>query len=213
MSYALSIYRGNQPVPDHLTFDEVRRIIDACQQVASFQKYKTVKRNQLLLETLWQTGCRLGEIIGGKRTKGKQVIGEYPGVCGKDLDIRSGTVTAYIEKHNKLITRAISVEVSLIAELVQYYTDEGIPRDQKIFQVNKRQVQNFIKIAAEQAGIARKVNPHILRHSHAMYMRNSGVHAFVMQKDLAHSNIGSTLVYSGATDEDVARAKAQLRWR
>jgi len=213
MSYSLSVYKGNNPVPNYLTFDEVRRLIDACLEVPSFLKYKTSKRNYLLLETLWQTGCRLGEIIGGYRYKDKTIIGEYPGIRGKDLDIRAGTITAYVEKHNKLMTRQVSIEISLIAELIQFYTSEGIPYDQKIFQVNKRQTQNIIKIVAKYAGINHRVNPHILRHSHAMYMRNSGVHAFVMQKDLAHSSIGSTLVYSGATEEDVAIAKAQIKWR
>ena len=213
MTTAMTIFRGNRPVPDHLTFEQVRRLIDACSIIESFKKYQVDKRNQLLLETLWQTGCRLGEIIGGKRIEDGKAIGEYPGLCGKDLDIRASSMTVYIEKQSRLVTHTISVEPTLVAELLDFYTSRGLNREQRIFQVNKHQVQNMIKIAAEKAGIARKVNPHILRHSHAMYLRDSGVHAFVMQKDLAHSNISSTLVYSGATDEDVTRAKSQIRWR
>jgi len=44
-------------------------------------------RNKLLLETLWQTGCRLGEVIGGTWTKDGVVIGQYPGIRGKDYVI------------------------------------------------------------------------------------------------------------------------------
>jgi integrase len=212
MTYAITPYTG-KPVPDHLSFDEVRRLIEICPQVLSFQKYATDVRNQLLLETLWQTGCRLGEIIGGKWTKKGEIIGEYPGIRGKDLDIRNGTITVQVEKQSKFITHTISVETSLVAQLVEYYTTKDLKREDRIFQVNKRQVQNLIKIAGKQAEITRSVNPHILRHSHAMYLRSQGVHAFVMQKALAHTNIGSTLVYSGATDEDVAAAKAQIKWR
>jgi site-specific recombinase XerD len=211
MQNGLTIYNGE--IPDHLAFDEVRRIIDACQQVPSFIKYKTSLRNRLFLETLWQTGCRLGEALGGVRTSKGVEVGLYQGVRGMDLDIPKGTITVQVEKQKKITSHIIAVETSLVAELVDFYTSQGIKREDRIFQLNKRQAEYVIKIAALHADITRKVNPHILRHSNAVYMRSQGVHPFVMQKALGHTNMGSTLVYSRASDEDVAQAKALIKWR
>ena len=56
------------------------------------------------------------------------------------------------------------------------------------------------------------IHAHTLRHSHAMHLREQGVHPFIMQEALGHATIGSTLVYSRVSDEDSARAKAQIRW-
>ena len=211
MQNGLTIYNGK--IPDHLLFEDVRKIIEACQSVPSFIKYKTTIRNRLFLETLWQTGCRLGEALGGIRTSKGIEVGRYPGVRGSDLDIPRGTITVQVEKQKKVTSHIISVETSLVAELVDFYTSQGIKREDRIFQLNKRQAEYVIKTAAAYAGITRRVNPHILRHSNAVYMRSQGVHPFVMQKALGHTNMGSTLVYSRASDEDVAQAKAQIKWR
>jgi integrase/recombinase XerD len=200
-------------IPKHLTFDEVRRLIDACEQIPSFQKYKVADRNRLLLETLWQTGCRLGEVIGGKMVRRGKVTGSYTGIRPCDLDVRAGTIYIQVEKRHTPYSHNVSVEPALINELTRLAYEQEIPKDERIFQVSKRQVQVMIKLAAEQAGIVQKVTPHILRHSHAMHLRRLGVHPFVMKQALGHVSIESTLVYGQATDEDVAQAKSKIQWR
>lgn len=209
--YALTIPRGG--LPPHLTFDEVRGLIDACEQVPSFCKYKVEKRNRLFLETLWQTGCRLGELVGGGMIKGGKGIGSYSGVRPCDLDPRLGLITIQVEKRQSPYWHKVAVEPTLITELIAYSYEAEISKQERIFPISKRLVQNMIKLAGKQAGIAQRVNPHILRHSHAIHLRKEGVHAFVMQKALGHASIASTLVYGQASDDDVTLAKRGIKWR
>lgn len=197
----------------YLNFDEVRRLIDACDTIPSFLKYKTAQRNRLLLETLWQTGCRVSEVVGGKMTADGKVVDQYPGIRDIDIDIRQARITIHVEKRSTPYTHTVGVEPTLIAELVDYSRTNSIGRQDRIFPITSRQVQHIIRIAAGAAGIQQDVTPHTLRHSYGMYLRQQGVDILTSQKAMGHANISSTMVYVQATDDDVQSKKSQIRWR
>ncbi len=207
--YALTPYRAIK----YLTFDEVRMLIAACDTIPSFRKYKVAQRNRLLLETLWQTGCRIGEIVGGTMTRDGKVIDQYPGLKDKDIDIRRAVLTIHVEKRSTPYSHQVAVEPTLIAELIDYSRTAGIDRDAKLFNLSKRLVQNIIKQCAVAAGIQQKVTPHTLRHSHAMHLRRLGVDILTTRQAMGHVSLSSTMVYAQATDEDVQAAKSQIKWR
>ena len=210
MERSLVLHSG--PVPKHLRYDEVRRLIDCCEEIPEWQRFKVARRNRLLLEVLWQAGCRIGEVLGGPKVKDGKVKGHYHGLRPCDLDPRYGLIYIDVEKRRQPFSHHVRLEPGLVAELVAYYHEAQRGWEEAIFKVSKRQVQAMIKKAGRQAGLQRDITPHILRHSHGIYLREQNVHAFVMQEAMGHASLASTLVYGKATEEDTARIKSQIAW-
>lgn len=70
-----------------------------------------------------------------------------------------------------------------------------------------RRVQQLVKETASEAGITRRVHPHLLRHTYAMDLRRRGVEVDVIRDLLGHESVATTQHYYG---EDPARADAAI---
>jgi len=78
--------------------------------------------------------------------------------------------------------------------------------------IRPRELQRFIKEYGKQAGINKKVYPHIFRHSFATeYLRNTR-DLRLTQNALRHKNLNSTIIYTYVSKDDVANGleKANL---
>jgi integrase len=57
-----------------------------------------------------------------------------------------------------------------------------------------------LRHAAARAGVRRRFAPHQLRHAHAVEMARQGVPLIVIQRQLAHTNLGITSIYLQGID-------------
>ena len=154
---------------------------------------ETDLRNRAVVRTLYLLGLRVSELCAMK---------------WKDLQERNsgGQVTVF-GKGSK--TRTILVPASLWIELMQL--KKGAGDDDPVFRSRKHNnqghltriaVYEIVRVAAQRAGLQRKVSPHLLRHAHASHSLERGAPIHLVQATLGHANIGSTSRYLHARPTD-----------
>ena len=70
--------------------------------------------------------------------------------------------------------------------------------------------REFRRIAAD-AGVRRRFAPHQLRHAHALGLAREGVPLNIIQRQLGHSNLGTTSIYLQGIDPQEILAAVRAR--
>lgn len=170
----ISFPRQHSPLPEVLSPEEVERLLAKLEG----QRYKTIAM------VLYGTGMRIDEALS-------LTVGDIDGVRGV-IRIRHG-------KGNK--ARNAKLSPALYEWLRSYWACERPPRPYLFssWQTGKPPMQNTVRAAfakaAEAAGIAKRVTPHVLRHSYATHLLEAGVDLRVIQVLLGHANLATTARY------------------
>ena len=170
-------------LPKYLTLEEVERLLAQPSASTLFGM-----RDRAILEMLYATGLRVSELISLR-------------VAGTNLE--TGTVRT-LGKGNK--QRVVPMGKAAIAALERYKdARERLlgPRQSGFLFVNRgggrMSRQNvWLRLAAygRQAGIRKRIAPHLLRHSFATHLLARGADLRSLQMMLGHSDISTTQVYT-----------------
>jgi len=176
-----AIQKINNPV-DYLSPEEIYQIAD------SIKDGRNGERNSLLVLTLFQTGLRISECISLTPAKISQYMGCF--------------VISVIGKGNK--PRKISCPEGLANKLMAYAYKRGLKPEDRIFDINRQRAWQIIKKAGKQAGVTKRIYPHLFRHSDAIYRLRKTGNPKALQYHLGHSALLMTMRYLSTLQEEEA---------
>lgn len=152
------------------------------------------KKQKAILEVLYSTGCRVGELVILKKS---------------DIDWNKKSVHLFGKgkKHRTSFLNA-KAEVALKEYLESREDDNDwlFVSDRKPYgQMHVCGIQKIIRGISERADskVAKKVTPHILRHTMATRMVENNSDLISVQKILGHTNINTTMTYVHKSMENV----------
>ena len=173
-------------LPKVLSIAEVEALLDE-PNLGTIEGY----RDKTMLEVLYATGMRVSELIsipvGNVDLKMQYLIARGKG--SKERIIPLGSVAV------KYLTRYLEI---VRPQLVK----EGNKDVKELFlstwgkAMTRQRFYEIIEEYGKQAGIMKKITPHMLRHSFATHMLNNGTDLRVVQELLGHADISTTQIYT-----------------
>lgn len=182
-------------LPSAIQMDQVDRILEAAAEGPS--RYPL--RDSALLELLYATGLRVGEIIGLDVEDVRADLGILR-CFGKGSKERIVPVTRralaataeYCEKERPRMVRQRASERLFV-------TRSGNPLGREV-------VASLLRKYALRAGVPGKITPHTLRHSFATHLLRGGADLRVVQELLGHAKVETTEVYTHLSNQDLKAA-------
>jgi len=175
----------DKTLPSYLSVDQTFALLNS-----SGEDFKEV-RDKAILELLYSSGLRVGEIVSLNMTH-INFDPEMIKVKGKGSKER--IVPFGMEAKKALL--------SYIPYRDQLLEKRGL-RDEPALFINRlggrlsaRSVQRLVAKRALESGIVEKVTPHTLRHAMASHMLESGADLKTIQDILGHASLSTTQIYT-----------------
>ncbi len=178
----LTVPKRPRKMPNYLSEKEASRLIEAS---------KDDMKTHLIVSLLAHTGMRVGELCSLKIS---------------DVDLDENVVTIHSGKGDK---DRIVIMPDYCTELIREYlpkrykmSDENdyLLISRKGTRFDSSTIQRIIRELAHEAGMAKKVTPHVLRHTFATaILRNGGDIRFIQQL-LGHASVATTQIYTHVDD-------------
>jgi site-specific recombinase XerD len=174
--------KGKKYPPEILTPAEIASLF---RQIST--KTSIGLRNRALLTVLYRAGLRHSEALG-----------LYP----KDVDLGAGTIAVLHGKGDR--SRIVGIDPDagrLIAQWMERRQLLGFGSDVRLFPTSQgtplklSYLKSLLPKLAEKAGIAKRVHPHGLRHTHAFELMMEGVEIPIIQRQLGHVSLATTAIY------------------
>ena len=189
--------RRRRKLPVVLSPDEIGRVLAALRE----------RRYRIFYALIFDTGLRISEaakLKAGDVDRELKVIHVRNGKGGKDRQVKlgdklHGMLRCYWREVRSLDPRP---EADSKASLL-FASKLGGP-------ISIKGAREALTMAVREAGLAKHVTPHTLRHSFATSQLETGTELPVIQAQLGHQDIGSTQIYLHVSSRLIRQASSPL---
>ena len=151
------------------------------------------QRDQLILEMLYATGLRVGELVSVKVSDidlGSRVIL----VLGKGNKERRVTYGDYCHDALKLYLSDGYLKLNKTGSGYLFLNNNGEV-------ITERGIRYILDRVIRKTSLNKSISPHVLRHSFATHLLNEGCDLLTVQKLLGHESISATQIYTHVTTD------------
>ncbi len=160
-------------LPKVLSEEEVAAILNACDN----------SKHHMMLSLMYSAGLRRGELLNLMIT-----------------DIDSNRMVIQIRSGKGAKDRLVPLSPRILELLREYYRQykpsQWLFEGQYGGRYSERSIELVIKKAVEAAGIRKNINLHMLRHSYATHLMESGTNLRYIQELLGHKSPKTTQIYT-----------------
>ncbi len=178
--------KKNTPLPDILTTDEIKKLIDITCNI----------KHKLIIKLLYGCGLRVSEIVNLRK---------------EEVNFEEGLIHIKLSKGKR--DRFVKIPDSLKEGLYSY---SKLSESEIFFpsarggELTKDTIQKIVQNSAKKAEIKKRVYPHLLRHSFATHLLEQGTDLRIIQKLLGHSDIKTTQMYTQISQASIKNIKSPL---
>lgn len=177
--------RVEKLLPDTLNEKEVRKLLESVRGKETLDI-----RDRAILELFYSSGLRIGEIVTA-RLENLSLEEGWIRITGKGNKTRLVPVGG--EAREAIEAYAGSARPKLVGKKTQSF----IFLNRNGGKLTTARVWQIVKERAKLAGLdAKKIHPHLLRHSFATHLLNHGADLRVIQEMLGHADIATTQIYT-----------------
>lgn len=151
------------------------------------------QRDRLILEMLYATGLRVGELVSvkvGDIDLGSRVIL----VVGKGNKERRVTYGDYCHDALKLYLSDGYLKLNKNVSDYLFLNNNGEV-------ITERGIRYVLDQVIKKTSLNKSISPHVLRHSFATHLLNEGCDLLTVQKLLGHESISATQIYTHVTTD------------
>lgn len=183
-----SLPKKDNLLPKFLYYNELEEMFSSCDDS------NLGIRNRCILELLYATGMRVGELVNIKLN---------------DIDLK--------EKYIKILGKGNKERIVYFGDYAKEYLEKYIYEARDSLLKNKksdyllinnsgtnlsaRGVELVIKNIIKETSIKSNITPHVLRHTFATHLLNEGCDILSVQELLGHESLRATQVYTHITNE------------
>ncbi len=182
-------------LPHPMAENEVQSLLDS-----AFGKSARDARDRAILEILYATGIRVGELV-------RADLGDFDlgGTTGDGMlrVLGKGRKERMVPVGTKAVS-ALKGYLGLRGELAPLKGGRSSDRDAVFLnarggRLTDRSVRRILDSRLRRAAVLNKVSPHTLRHSFATHMLNAGADLRSIQELLGHASLSTTQKYTKVT--------------
>jgi integrase/recombinase XerD len=180
--------RRRRKLPEVLTEAEVVQLIGATKSL----------KDRVIVMSMYAAGLRLRELIHL----------QIPDIDSKAMRLRVREAKGGKERNVILSTQLLdALRTYFKAYRPSHWLFYGGAKET---QLHPRTVQRLVSDTARQAGIARPITPHTLRHSFATHLLEHGAELRYIQELMGHASYKTTLLYTRISPQALARVISPL---
>lgn len=191
----------NRPLPTVVKGERAGELVEA--GTADDAHPAEYLRDRAMLELLYATGIRVGELTGLN-------LG--------DVDLARGLAQVTGKGNKQRVVPFGDEAAAAVSEWLEFGRAELAGDTQAMFvgsrggRIDQRQVRRIVERAGQRAGVEH-VSPHTLRHTTATHMLEGGADLRVVQEMLGHTSLQTTQIYTHVSAQRLKRVYDQAHPR